>query len=262
MIDTKNILALLCPPLNDQLAEGLIKEFISQEQRYVLGDWEPATLDGGQFAEIASRIIYHMDSRNLNLRKSVDRCLKYVENEKNSNSHSFPKRRTALHLCKVIRTIYKFRSQRGAVHIDPEYMANELDSTLIISNVRWVMAELLRVFWKGDKREVGRIVKEILRFDIPAVLSMDDRQLVMRTDCTVEEEIIILLHNAGETGMSREELGKAIPKAASTITNGLVRLGPAERREVVKKDDGKFILTPLGAKRIREELSEKLTLSG
>ena len=259
-VSKKDLVSQLCPPLDSQFVNGLINEFVSQERRYVLGDWEPATLDGGQFAEIASRIIYYMDSGNLNRRKGVDACLKYIEDENSSNSHSFPQRRTALHLCKIIRTIYKFRSQRGAIHIDPEYTANELDSTLIISNVRWVMAELLRVFWKGDKREVGRIIKEILRFDIPAVLSMDDRQLVMRTDCTVEEEIIILLHNAGETGMSREELGKAIPKAASTITNGLVRLGPAERREVVKKDDGKFILTPLGAKRVREELSEKLTL--
>ncbi len=260
MIDMKDILALLCPPLNDQLAEGLIKEFISQEQRYVLGDWEPATLDGGQFAEIASRIIYHVDSGNLNLHKSVNSCLKYVVDENNSNPHRFPQRRTALHLCRVIKTIYKFRSQRGAVHIDPEYTANELDSTLIISNVRWVMSELLRIFWSGERTEITRVIKEILRFDIPAVLSMNDRQLVLRTDCTVEEEIIILLYNAGETGMSREELGKAIPKAASTITNGLARLGSAEQREVVRKDVGKFILTPLGAKRVREELSQKLTL--
>lgn len=260
MVDKEDVIALICPPLNAELVEGLIDEFISQERRYVLGDWEPATLDGGQFAEVASRIIYHVDSENLNLRKGVNACLRYVEDENNSNPHSFPQRQAALHLSRVIRMIYKFRSKRGAIHIDPEYTANELDSTLIISNVRWVMAELLRVFWRGDKSEVGGIIKEILRFDIPAVLSMDDRQFVMRTDCTVEEEIIILLHNAGETGMGRKELGKAIPKAASTLTNGLARLASAERREVVIKDNGKYILTPLGAKRVREELSEKLAL--
>ncbi len=260
MVDKEDVIAQICPPLDAELVEGLIGEFISQERRYVLGDWEPSTLDGGQFAEVASRIIYHVDSVNLNRRKGVNSCLRYVEDENNSNPHSFPQRRTCLHLSRVIRMIYKFRSQRGAIHIDPEYTANELDSTLIISNVRWVMAELLRVFWRGDKREVGGIIRDILRFDIPAVLSMDDRQIVMRTDCTVGEEIIILLHNAGETGMNREELGIAIPKAPSTITNGLARLTSSERREVVRKDNGKFILTPLGAKRVREELSEKLVL--
>lgn len=255
-----DILLQICPPLDSQLVSGLIDEFISQEKRYVLGDWEPATLDGGQFAEVAARIIYHIDSLNLNRRKGVDSCLRYIEDKNNSNSHSFPQRRTSLHLCKVIRTIYKFRSQRGAIHIDPEYTANELDSTLVISNVRWVMAELLRVFWSGDRRKVSSVIKELLRFDVPSVLSMDNRKLVVRTDCTVEEEIIILLCNEGCEGMSREELGKAIPKASSTITKSLARLASAERREVFRNNKGKFILTPLGVKRVREELSEKLVL--
>jgi hypothetical protein len=262
MISNKeHIVVQVCPPLDNELVGGLIDEFISQERRYVLGDWEPATLDGGQFAEIASRIVYHVDSGNLSRRKSVDSCLKYVEDENNSNSYTFPQRRTALHLSKVIRTIYKFRSQRGAVHIDPDYTANELDAALVISNVRWVMAELLRVFWNGDRIEVGRIIKEIVRFDVPAVLSRDDRKLVLRTDCSVAEEIIILLHNAGASGMNREELGRSIPRRAPTISNALRRLGPTERREVVRKTAGQFILTPLGMKRVREELSAKLGLS-
>lgn len=260
MVDKEDVIVQICPPLDAELVEGLIDEFISQERRYVLGDWEPATLDGGQFAEIASRIIYHVDSENLNQRKGVNACLRYVEDKNNSNSHSFQQRQAALHLSRVIRMIYKFRSQRGAIHIDPEYTANELDSTLIISNVRWVMAELLRVFWKGDKKEVGRIIKEILRFDIPAVLSMDDCQLVMRTDCTVEEEIIILLFNASQRGMSRRELGRNIPRPAPTVTKTLNRLISTKQREVVKRSDGQFILSPLGARRIREELSAKLTL--
>jgi hypothetical protein len=38
------ILAALCPPLDNRLAEQLIDEFISLERRYVLREWEPATL--------------------------------------------------------------------------------------------------------------------------------------------------------------------------------------------------------------------------
>lgn len=57
-----HIVTQISPPLDQQLAELLIEEFTSLERRCFLGDWEPATLDGGQFAEIASRIIYHIDS--------------------------------------------------------------------------------------------------------------------------------------------------------------------------------------------------------
>ena len=198
----------LAPPLDKVLADSLLQEFVDLERRFVLGDWEPATLDGGQFCEIAARIVYHVDSCNLNRTKGVDACLKYVEDDTNSNSHSFPKRRTALHLAKVIRTVYKFRSQRGAVHIDPAYTANEIDATLILAMVRWTTAEVLRVFWSGSTSDVVRAIKEIVRFEVPAILEVDGRHLVMRTDCTIEEEVLLLLHSAGESGLPRSELGQ------------------------------------------------------
>ena len=231
------------------------------ERRFLLGDWEPATLDGGQFAEVAARIVYHVDSGNLNRTKAVDACLKYIEDPTNSNAHAFPSQRAARHLCKVLRTIYKFRSQRGAVHIDPNYTSNELDATFLIMSVRWVMAEILRVFWTGHTADVAKAIQEITRFDVPAIMNMDGRLLMLRTDCTVEEEILILLHNVGHKGMTRTELGKAIPKSPSSVSRALSRLTAATKREVIQRADGCYVLTANGIRRIKEELAAKLQLS-
>jgi hypothetical protein len=233
---------------------------VDLERRFVMGDWEPATLNGGQFAEIASRIIYHVDSGNLNRRKGVDDCLGYVEDEKNSNSHSFPHRRTVLHLCRVLRTIYKFRSQRGAVHIDPDYTANEVDSTLIMALARWTISELLRVFWTGPTPDIARVIREIVRFEVPAILVIDNKPLVLRTDCTVEEEIVLLLHNAGEKGMSPALIGQSVPKSAPQVTKALQRLVSPSTRQAVKRADQSYVLTPNGTKRVLEELGDKLSL--
>ncbi|WP_334826646.1 hypothetical protein [Nostoc sp.] len=87
------------------------------ERRYIQRDWEPAELDGGQFCEILARILYHFDSSNLNQSKPLDDCLRYIENE--HVTHTMKSRHDALHLARVLRTVYKFRSQRGAVHISP-----------------------------------------------------------------------------------------------------------------------------------------------
>lgn len=251
----------IVPPLDQELAESLIQEFISLERRYVLCDWEPATLDGGQFSEIAARIIYHIDSGNLNHRRGVHPCLTYIEDENNSNAHGLRPHRTALHLARVLRTIYRFRSQRGAVHIDPDYTANELDTTLIMGCVRWVMSELLRVFWSGSRPDVARAIREIVRFDVPAVLSVDGRYLVLRTDCTAEEEVLILLHSAGEEGLARDQIGQGVQKSAPSITNALRALCSTRRRQVLKRANGTYALTPVGTKRIREELANKLVIS-
>ena len=249
------------PPFDKVLTTSLLTEFVALERRFALGDWEPATLDGGQFAEVASRIVYHIDSENMNRQKGLNPCLAYVEDDKNSNKHSFPKRREALHLCKVLRVIYKFRSQRGAIHIDPDYTANELDSTLVLSLSRWAMSDLLRIFWKADPSAVARLIREIIRYPVPAVFEVDGRSLVLRTDCSTQEEILLLLHNAGETGLSRAEIGKAAMRPDSTITNVLKTLCSPDKRQVVKRSDGQYVLTPNGTKRVQDELSEKLSLS-
>jgi hypothetical protein len=260
-MDPSQLLAQISPPLDDVLARLLFEEFIDIERRYVLGDWEPATLNAGQLVEVAARLIYHIDSGNLNQRKGVDPCLAYVEDPTNQNSHAFPHRRSALHLARVLRTLYKFRSQRGAVHIDPDYSANELDSSLVVNLSRWVVSEILRLFWRGDTKVVAAAIREVIRFEVPAVLEIDGRTLVLRTDCTVEEEILLLLHGAGEKGMTRTEVGQAIPKAASSITRSIQSLCAPNKRELLLRQDGTFILTPNGSRRIHGELSSKLALN-
>lgn len=254
------LVSQISPPLDEVLATSLLTEFVDLERRFALSDWEPATLNGGQFAEVASRIVYHLDSGNLNRSKGVDPCLSYIEDIQNSNQHSFPTRREALHFCKVLRLIYKFRSQRGAIHIDPGYTANELDSTLVLSLSRWVTSDLLRIYWNGDRSKVAREIREIIRYPVPAIFEVDGHALVLRTDCSAQEEILLLLHDAGERGLSRTEIGTAAMRPDSTVTNVLKTLLSPAKRQVVKRSDGQYQLTLNGTKRVQDELSEKLSL--
>ena len=260
-MDIKSLVTQISPPIDNSLATLLLTEFVDIERRFAIRDWEPATLNGGQFSEVASRVIYHLDSGNLNYRKGLNPCLKYIEDENNSNRHSFPNRQAALHLCRVLRTIYKFRSDRGAVHIDPNYTANELDSTLILSLSRWVMSEIFRLFWKGTQSEVARLIRGIVRYSVPSVFEIDGQAMVLRTDCTAEEEILLLLHNYGEIGLSRTEIVKSVKRSNSTISNVLRSLSSSAKRQIVKQDNGQYQLTPNGTKRIYEDVSEKLSLA-
>ena len=257
-MNVDSLVSQISPPLDKSLATALLTEFVDLERRFVLGDWEPATLNGGQFAEVASRIIYHIDSGILNSRKGLDSCLAYIEDDGNANKHSFPNRPSARHLCKALRLIYKFRSQRGAIHIDPNHTANELDSTLVLSLSRWVVSEILRTFWSGNQAEVAQTIRAIVRYPVPSVFENDGRSVVLRTDCTAEEEILLLLHNAGEAGLSRVEIGKSAMKSASAITRAIRDLSSPAKRQVMKRDDGQFSLTPNGTKRVHEEISERL----
>lgn len=219
LTDKKTLLAELAPPLDAFLATQLLDEFISLERRFILHDWEPAELDGGQFCEILARILYHIDSNNLDLVRSHDDCMRYLEND--HVSHSINPRSNALHLDKVMRAIYKFRSSRGAVHISPAYSPNHMDSRFMIEAVRWCMNEALRIFWKGDRELVAKAIRELLQFDVPCIGKFENVLMVQRIDLTAEEEILILLHFAGEKGFSRKELGQFARCSAASVTRAL-----------------------------------------
>jgi hypothetical protein len=259
-MDKKTLLNNLCPPLDNSLIGQLINEYNSLESRFVLRDWEPATLDGGQFTEAAARILYHIDSGTLNHKKLVNKCLEYVEDPNNSNTHNYPDKKSSLHTAKVLRTIYKFRSDRGAIHINPNYSANHLDAKLVISNAKWVLAEIIRVFLTSDLNLVEKIIRDILEFDVPVIGDFEGQLLVQRTDCIADEEILILLHYAGQDGFDRTKIGNSVKKDRSTITNSLKKLASDKERKIIQLTNGNYRLTDIGNRYVIVNLSDKLKL--
>lgn len=258
LVEKRRLLAELSPPLDHLLCTQLLDEFISSERRFIQRDWEPAELDGGQFCEVAARLYYHQDSGNLNQSKSFEDCVKYIEND--GVKHEVQPRHHALHVVRVLKTIYKFRSQRGAVHISPTYEPNHMDAKFIIECVRWVMNETLRIFWQGDRKAVAKAIRELLQFDVPCIGVFEKILLVQRTDLSPEEEILVLLHYAGEQGFSRTEIGRIVKYSAPAITKALQKLISPSIRQSILLGNGQYRLTDLGSKRIREQLSTKLLL--
>jgi len=248
----------LAPPFHALLATQLVDEFVSMEQRFIQRDWEPTELDGGQFCEVLARILYHVDSGNLNLSKEFDGCIKHIQNDQ--VSHTILPRHIALHLCHVLQTIYKFRSQRGAIHISPTYSPNHMDSKFLIEAVRWCFSETLRIFWNGDREHVAKEIRELLHFDVPCIGSFENVILVQRTDLRPDEEVLVLLHYAGEVGFTRMQLGEYAMCSPASVTRSIQKLLSPQFRQIVQLTDGQYRLTDLGAKRIREELSDKLLL--
>jgi hypothetical protein len=260
LVEKQTLIGELTPPLDAFLAAQLVDEFVSMERRYIQRDWEPTELDGGQFCEVLARILFHQDSKHVNLAKDFGECLDYIEDETGQRQHAIQPRRDALHLAKVLRMIYKFRSQRGAVHISPHYGPNHMDARLLIESVRWAMNETLRIFWRGDRELVAKAIRELLQFDVPCIGQFESLLLVQRTDLSAEEEVLVLLHYAGEEGFTRRALGEYAMQPSQRISDAIKTLASPAFRQIVALAGNRYRLSDLGAKRIREELSEKLLL--
>jgi DNA-binding MarR family transcriptional regulator len=240
-----DLLRQIAPPVDALLASQLIDEYVSLERRFILRDWEPAELDGGQFCEVLARILYHLDSGNLNVNRQFGECLDYIEND--TVQHLRLPRKEFLHIARVLRTVYKFRSDRGAVHIAANYSPNHMDSRLILENVRWSLAETLRLVWNGDREEVAKTIRHLLQFDTPCIGIYGDRTMVQRTDLKAEEELLVLFHHWGEEGIARLEIGKSMFQSPSTVTNLIRKLEDSEHRQIVQLPNGNYRLTDIGA---------------
>ncbi len=249
-----DLLASLARSINSKLASQLASESTSLEEAFILRKWKYTELDGGRFTEVAARIIYSIDSGNTSLSKSVDDCLKYVENE--HVSHSFPERQGAIHIAKVIRAIYKLRSQRGAVHVSATYTANEIDSRLIVEAARWVLADILRIFVTSDRDEVAAIVHSLARFPNPLIRSYGDLPLLQSVTFTTEEEVLAHLVNMMD-GMSLAELVAVIPKDPSGVRRAVRKLAGPQVRQTIERS-GRWLVTDLGTKRIEARIVREL----
>lgn len=258
--DRQALVARLCPPLDPALAGHLVEQFVEMERRYIQRDWKPAELDGGMFCEALARCLYHHDSGNLSREREFSACLSYLENDQ--VQHAIDPRADALHLARILRSIYKFRSARGVAHLSATYSANQMDSRLIAETVRWAMNEALRIFAaKGrdeqSREEIARTVRELLRFEVPCIAKYGDTLLIQRTDLTAEEEVLLLLHYGDESGVQRREITRTVSSYdPSTISRVLTKL--RELRQAVPLPGERWCLTDLGAKRVRVQLADKL----
>ncbi len=135
-----------------------------------------------------------------------------------------------------------------------------MDSRLVIELVRWSLNEILRLFWSGDRNAVAKAIRELLQFDVPVIGVFDGLVLVQRTDLNADQEILLLLHYAGEEGFSRNMIGRSAQLAAPAVTRSLQKLVSSGFREIVQLSNGNYRLTDLGSKRVRETLADKLVL--
>jgi hypothetical protein len=251
-VDTAQIIAQLSNGVDQTLAKQLIDEAVSLEEAFALRRWKYTELDGGRFAEVAARIVYASDSLNLSLTKSVDDCLRYVDNQQ--VGHHFPQPQSAIHLAKVIRAIYKLRSQRGAVHVSPTYTANEIDSRLILEAARWALAEILRVLGHMPQEELAGIVRSLSRFPQPLMRIYGEAALLQSTTFTAEEEILAHLLFADE-GLSQRELIALIPKDSSGVRRAITKLASGKVRQIVLRNSS-YLITDLGLGRIEAKIAQ------
>ena len=252
----KSELATIIDP---SFAEQLVNNYTKMQQRYYAGDWQPSELDGGQFCEAVARAIYQLDTGIVTHSQLPGEISGLLKSKSPSSPHLLGEKDRD-HFCRVLQTTYKFRSDRGVAHVSPTYNANHLDATLIVANVKWMFAEFLRLAQKLDRNEVVAIIEAIVQFEHPLIHELDGKPLVLTNRLNTPDEVLLLLQHAISGRLTRSELKESLEnKDQSTVYKAISRLNAD--KEVRLSNAGEIVITPLGRKRVYEEILPKLSTS-
>jgi hypothetical protein len=173
-ISTTQLITELSTAVDATFAQAIVESYVEMQQRFLAGDWKPAELDGGRLCEAVSRALYQLDSGVVTHSELPGTLCDWLEDFNKKRSHNLAEgdRR---HLCKAIRLVYKFRSDRGPVHISPIYTANYMDSMLILHVGKWMFAEFLRLAWTADKQVIAETIAQIVQLQHTLIHELDGK---------------------------------------------------------------------------------------
>jgi hypothetical protein len=256
-LPSKRLVAELAKIVDPSFASAIVDNYVEMEQRFFAGDWQPAELDGGRLCEAISRALYQLDCGYVMHAELPGNLCDWLEDFHNKRTHklSDTDRR---HFCKAIRLVYKFRSDRGAVHISTEYTANEMDSVLMLHAGKWMFAEFLRVAWNTDRKIIAENIADIIQLQHPVIHEVDGTPLVLDHNVSAPEEVLMLLSHADGHKLQKDEVTRqAKNNTDSSVGVAISRLTKTNEIRATGTP-GELAITPKGQKRVIEKIIPKL----
>ena len=223
------------------------------QKRYYASDWKPAELDGGQFCEAIARAIYQVDTGIIESELPNKICDKLMNH---SITHKLSEKDRD-HFCRILRTTYKFRNDRGVAHISSTHDANLLDASLIVTQVKWMFAEFLRLIWKKNPEELVALIESIIQVDHPLIHELDGQPLILSNALSAPQEILVYLHHSSGGHLTREEIKRYVRANPPAINMAINRLEGSRHIRINQSDE--VVITPLGQKRVREEIMPSIS---
>jgi len=249
----QQIIQQLSAVIDNSLAKATVESYVEMQQRFLIGDWAPSQLNGGRLCEAVARSLFYLDTGKVNHKKLPGEICDYLVDQKQPHTLTTKDRH---HIAKVIGVVYKFRSDRGAVHISPVHTANHMDSVLILHAGKWAFGELLRLAISQDPQTVGEIIEQLVQLEHSLIHEIDGKPLVLMKRISAPYEILVLLHHSTSNRLSRDQLREFCSNKSPNVATAITRL--INDKDIRPVEDGTLVITPKGQKRVIEEIMPKL----
>jgi len=231
------------------LVDELLAAYVEAKRRFHLRDLRPQEVEGGRFSEAGFRLLQHACGKPVTpLGKqlpSVDTLLRQLENETSQPDA------IRFHIPRTLRVIYDIRNKRDVAHLADGIDPNLQDATLVIANIDWVMAELVRLYHNVSANDAQAIIENFVTKEVPAVEEIDGQPVIL-SDLGASDQALLMLYRAGAAGASLDELaGWLRAPRKDRLRTRLARLDE-HKLVLLHPGNGRHFITANGRREVEE----------
>jgi hypothetical protein len=245
---------LLESTYNKDLTDKILEAYLEIESNFFLEKWKPSELDAGHFVESVRRLLEleltgTYTPFNAKLSNFSDKVLTFYEQQ--SGHESF-----RMLIPRILKSVYNIRNKRGVGHIK-DISPNEMDATLILHSVKWVLSEIVRLKSNLSIPDTQRLIDDIVERKVDMIWKESDFQRILETKIPTKDQVLILLYN--DKSQDIEDLREIIEYKNKSNFKILIKKLHVERL-IEFRASGQCLLSPKGRLRA-EELIKKYKYS-
>lgn len=182
---------------DDKLVDNLFLSFQKISEEFVAQKPVDLLQNTGLFVESALRVAeYFVLGAHTPLAKKfdVDNCIKKLEGASGSVG-------LKIHVARLSRAIYDFRSRKKAVHlkaVDPQ----AIDANLVFNVCNWILIEILK---ESGIKDAESTIKMLFTRKVPLVQGVEDILRTTNPKLSGPQRILLLLYSA-PSGLTEDQL--------------------------------------------------------
>jgi hypothetical protein len=244
----------LLSAIPNALRDPLLVEFNSIIQNYLESRWRPSELSAGLFCEIVYTVLQGHAAGKFASKPSKPRD--FVASCRGLEVNTKVPRSFQILIPRMLPPLYEVRNNRGVGHVGGDVDPNFMDSTVVVAMVKWIVAELVRVFHDVPIIEAQTIVDSLAEVTLPMVWSEGNLKRVLDPNTPLKNQILMLVGST-PSKTKRTDLDRWIePKTEGYLLKALHQLHSARFVEFNQTDEEVQLLPP-GAKFLAELARQK-----
>jgi hypothetical protein len=137
------------------LVDELVEAFSEAKRRFYRDDLRPSEIEGARFSEAVFRILEWITTQTYTpLGQSLPRVPTLISRLEQVATAPDSVR---FHIPRTLRLIYDVRNKRDVAHLADGIDPNQQDATMVVRNMEWVLAELVRLYHTVSAEEAHGI---------------------------------------------------------------------------------------------------------